>query len=208
MRRSRSKQIVRMVQLAILTAVVLVLQTAGTFFPIQILGTNLNLTLIPIVLGAIILGPSAGMWLGLVSGVYVYVVAGVMGVDPFTNFLFVNDPFVTACICIIKTTAAGLLAGLSYRLLHKKSELVAVFVAAAVTPIVNTGLFLAGSMIILDTISAFANSIPDLAGMNVMKFIFIVLIGKNFIVEFLLNLLIAPALKRIIRIVTPKKARH
>ncbi len=208
MARKRNDQLTRMVQLSILTAVVLVLQSAGTFFPIQILGTNLNLTLIPIVLGAIILGPWAGAWLGLVSGVFTYVVGGVMAVDYFTNFLFVADPFITACICIIKTTAAGILAGFTYKLISPKNELVAIFFAAAVTPVVNTGLFLAGCMIILDTISAFANNIPEFAGMDVMKFIFIVLIGKNFIVEFAVNLLLAPALGRIIHIVKRRIIRR
>ncbi len=207
MARKRNQQMTSMVQLSILTAVVLVLQTIGTLFPLQILGTNLNLTLIPIVLGAIILGPRAGVWLGLVSGVYTYVVGGVMGVDPFTGFLFIQNPFVTACICVIKTTAAGWIAGLMYKLLAKKNEVVAVFLAAAVAPIVNTGLFLAGCMVILNTISAFADSIPDFAGMDVMKFIFIVLIGKNFIAEFALNLLLSPALQRIIHIVRKRVTR-
>ncbi len=208
MARKRNDQLTRMVQLSILTAVVLVLQTIGTFFPIQILGTNLNLTLIPIVLGAILLGPRAGVWLGLVSGVYIYVVGGVMGMDLFTNFLFINNPFITACICVFKTVVAGLLAGLVYRLVCKKNELAAVFVASIVTPLVNTGLFLAGSMIILDTITAFADSIPDFAGMDIMKFIFVVLIGKNFIAELLLNLLLAPALQRIIHIVGKRVSRQ
>ncbi len=208
MARNRNQQLVKMVQLSILTAVVLVLQSAGTFFPIQILGTNLNLTLIPIVLGAIILGPWAGAWLGLVSGVFTYVVGGVMAADYFTNFLFVANPFITACICVIKTTAAGILAGFAYKLLSPKHELVAVFVAAAVTPVVNTGLFFCGCMIILDTISAFADTLPDFAGMDIMKFIFIVLIGKNFIAELALNLILAPALQRIIRIVRKNVVRR
>ncbi len=208
MARKRNDQLTRMVQLSILTAVVLVLQTAGTFFPIQILGTNLNLTLIPIVLGAIILGPRAGVWLGLVSGVYIYVVGGVLGMDAFTSFLFINNPLITACICVFKTVIAGLLAGLVYRLLSRKNELASVFLASAVTPVVNTGLFLAGCMIILDTITAFAGSIPDFAGMDIMKFIFVVLIGKNFIAELALNLLLAPAIRRIIHIVQKRVSAH
>ncbi len=209
MARSNRKLILKMVQTAILTAIVLVLQSLSTFFPnlFQIMGTNLNLTLIPIVLGAVIIGPYAGAWLGLVSGIYVYVVGGVMGFDSFTNFLFVNNPVITAGICLVKTTLAGYLAGLIYRLLSKKHELAAVFVAAAVTPVVNTGVFLGGCMIILDTISEFANAIPDFKGMDIMKFIFIVLIGKNFIVELILNLLFAPGIQRIIRMVARGKAR-
>ena len=109
------------VMLAALTAIVLVLQITG--ITVRILTTNINIGLVPIVFGAITLGPAAGAWLGLVSGVSTFVLLGVMGGDPtFTVILFNNAPVMTALICIVKTTAAGYLSGLVYRILKEKSK--------------------------------------------------------------------------------------
>ena len=150
-----------MTSLAVLTAVVLVLQLTGTTIRIPFLSTSVSLVLIPITLGAILLGPLAGAFLGFVFGAVVYVSGGVLGMDPFTLLLFQQHPIITAGICLLKSTLAGFLAGLAYRLLCPRKEvnteesknnafgkisrsLLAVFVAAAVTPIVNTGIFILG----------------------------------------------------------------
>ncbi len=206
MARKRNQQLLYMVELAILTAVVLVLQTAGIVIKIPILGTPVSLVLVPIALGAMVLGPGAGAFLGLVFGLQVYITCGVMGTDPFTAFLFNNNPIMTALICLVKSTLAGFLAGYVYRLVSKKNELLAVFLAAAVTPVVNTGIFILGCLIILDTLTAFAASIDY--GNSALHFIFITCAGINFVFEFAVNLLLAPALQRIVHIVTKKAFRH
>ena len=84
----RKQSILYMVELAVLTAIVLVLQFTGVAIRIPFLGTSVSLVLIPIALGAMILGPAAGAWLGFVFGLEVYIQCGVMGLDPFTAFLF------------------------------------------------------------------------------------------------------------------------
>ncbi len=206
MARKRNQQLLYMVELAILTAVVLVLQTAGIVIKIPILGTPVSLVLVPIALGAMVFGPGAGAFLGLVFGLQVYITCGVMGTDPFTAFLFNNNPIMTALICLVKSTLAGFLAGYVYRLVSKKNELLAVFLAAAVTPVVNTGIFILGCLIILDTLTAFAASIDY--GNSALHFIFITCAGINFVFEFAVNLLLAPALQRIVHIVTKKAFRH
>jgi uncharacterized membrane protein len=194
-----------MVQLSILTAVVLVLQAAGVVIKIPILGTPVSLVLIPIALGAMILGPAAGAWLGFVFGLEVYIQCGVMGLDPFTAFLFQQNPVITAGICLVKSTLAGYLAGVSYKLMVKKNELLAVFLAAAITPVVNTGVFVAGCFVIFDTITAFAESMSY--GKNTIHFIFIGLAGLNFVFEFIINMIFAPSLQRIIHLVGKKVHR-
>ncbi len=203
MRKSRNQQLLRMVELAILTAVVLVLQTAGIVVPNPLGGTPISLVLIPIALGAMILGPAAGAWLGFVFGAHVYITLGVMHMDPaFTGVMFDNDPIMTAAICLVKSTLAGFLAGVVYRALRQKSEWLAVLVAAAVTPIVNTGIFILGGLCMFDTMQMFAGP-----GKSVLYFLVIVCAGFNFVFEFILNMLLAPALQRIVRIVTPKRFR-
>ena len=205
-RRKQKQQVLFLVQLALLTAVILVLQLAGIAIRLPIPGTTpVSLVLIPIALGAMLLGPAAGAFLGFVFGLVVYITCGVMHLDPFTAFLFDSNPIITAGICLIKSTLAGFLGGLAYKLLSKKNMLLAVFVTAAIVPIVNTGIFCLGCLVILDTIRGFM-SFAEVGG-TALYFIFIGCAGVNFILEFAVNMVFSPALERIIRLVSKKVRR-
>ncbi len=200
-KQTQIQKIRQMVLLAVLTAMVMVLQLAGNYVRLPIMGTTVSLVLIPIALGAMLLGPAAGAWLGLVFGAVVYIQCGVMGMDAFTAFLFNAHPIVTLLICVVKSTLAGFLAGLVYRLLKNKNEILAVFLAAAVTPIVNTGVFIIGCFAILSTIESFIAVNQEFFGdVSGVYFLFIVCAGINFIFEFILNMVMAPAIERIIHI--------
>lgn len=191
----------KLVELAILTAIVAVLQLTGT--AIHFGATSISLVLIPIVLGAILVGPAAGAWLGFEFGLIVYLM-GVFGADVFTYILFVDHPVITALICIVKGTLAGWCAGVVYRLIGKKHPVPAVFAAAAVAPVVNTGLFILGALVVKDTlVSKFVAE-----GMTVLYFLVVVCAGLNFVFEFLLNLIVSPALCRIVRVVGKQLGRE
>ena len=195
----KSNSVLRMTQLAILTAIVVVLQCFGGLLRLPFMGTAGNLVLIPIAIGAILLGPGAGCWLGLVCGTVIYIY-GVTGADPFTHILFEAHPFITAAICLVKTGLAGVLAGLVWRAMKGLNELCALFTAAVLVPVVNTGVFVLGCFTILDTIGSLA---PE--GQGAIAFIFLGLAGVNFLFELGLNLVLTPAVQRIITIVAPKK---
>ncbi len=203
-RASAHQQVIKLVQLALLTAVVLVLQFTGVGIKLPIPGTtNISLVLIPIALGAMLLGPAAGAFLGFVFGAVVYVTGGVMHMDFFTGFLFDNHPVITAGICLIKSTLAGFLGGWVYRVVRGKNTLLAVFLAAGIVPLVNTGVFVIGCLCILDTIEALMAA-AGIAGQTAVYFIFIGCAGLNFVCEFAVNMILSPALERILRIVGRK----
>ncbi|MBO5285446.1 MAG: ECF transporter S component [Clostridia bacterium] len=180
------------VYLAILTALLIVLNLLGSVFKIV---TNVNLTLIPIVLGALMLGIKGGIILGVISGLMTFIF-GVTGVDPFTQFLFSQHPVLTFLTCTVKITAAGALGGLVYKLISKKNTYVATFVASAVVPVVNTALFIVGALTMYDSISALAS--PD--GYGVVYFLVIVCAGVNFLIELAINVLVAPAIHTTVRV--------
>ncbi len=185
--------------LAVLLALVVVLQAFGGSFSIGLI--TLNFTLIPIVLGAIVLGAGAGALLGFASGVVVLVQV-IIAPAGFYWIIWTNSPLVTTCICLIKTTAAGAVAGLLFQLLQKKNLLVATFVAAGVVPVINTGLFILGCMAMWNTV-AFAAE-----GVNVFKFIIVSLVTFNFFVELAVNLLVAPALHTVYGVVEKQLKRR
>ena len=71
----------------------------------------------------------------------------------------------------------------------------ATFVASAAAPVINTGLFILGALIMVrDTLTAnFVN------GTSVIYFLIIGCAGVNFLIELALNLVVAPALVRVTR---------
>ena len=200
-RRKQKQNILYLVQLALLTAVIMVLHFSGVAIPA--FGTKISLVLIPIALGAMLLGPVAGAILGLIYGATVFISLGVMHMDPFTGFLFDNTPIMAALICTVKTTAAGFVAGWVYRVLAKKNVLLAVFVAAALVPTVNTGIFVLGCFLIYSTISEFAAG----AGYSAVYFILIICAGLNYVLELAINMIFSPALERLVRLLSKKIRR-
>ena len=203
-RRSKKQSILYLTELALLVAITMVLHFTGAAIPA--FGTKFSLVLIPIALGAMVLGPTAGAILGFVYGVTVYVSFGVLHLDPFTGFLFDNHPIIAALICIIKTTAAGFVAGWVYRWLRKLNEWVAVFAAAILVPTVNTSVFVAGCFCILNTINQYVATDPK-ATYSGVYFILAICAGLNYPPELAANIVFAPALERIIRLVSKKLTR-
>ena len=189
--------------LAVLLALVIVLQIWGGF--IRIGATPLSFVLVPIVLGALLLGVTGGAVLGLAFGIVV-LVQGIL-TDPFTQFLFTDSPFMTVLICLGKGFLAGFVPAIVYRLLKKKNEYVAVFVASACAPLMNTGFFILGCLIINGTISGYISSVPELGGTSPVYFLFILCAGINFLIEFAINLVFAPAIHRVVTVVE-KRVMH
>lgn len=179
---------------AILLALVIVLQLFGS--SIKIGATSLSFVLVPIVLAGMVLGPIAAGLLGFIFGVIVYM-QGLFGVDAFTAILINDHPFLTALTCLGKGLGCGLASGCCYKLFKRNNETAASFVSAAICPIINTGLFILGALLMSDMLSA--NFVED--GSTVIYFLIIGCAGVNFLVELVINLICAPVILRITKIV-------
>ena len=180
----------RLTWLAVLSALVVVLQLWGS--QIKILGVSMNLSLVPIVLGAIMLGMWGGAILGFINGLVV-LIAGITGMDPFTNFLFGYHPILTSFTCIVKTTVAGVLSGLVYNFVKSKRKYLGTFLSSAIVPVVNTTIFILCALLMSNTVSMLMGDSP-----SVIYFLVICCAGVNFLIELAVNLVIAPALYRVI----------
>jgi uncharacterized membrane protein len=104
---------------------------------------------------------------------------------------------------VIKGVAAGLVSGVVYKLFKGKEKNAFVVIASAVAcPIVNTGIFVSGLFVFYyDLMSEFASAN---AYASTVAFIFIGIVGLNFVVEFVINVLLIPVVLRILSIVVPK----
>ncbi len=177
----------------ILTAVEIVLQIAGNFIAIG--PVSINLSLIPIALGAILYGPFCGAFLGFINGLSVLFAPSTLAV-----FMPIN-PVATIFLCILKSTLAGLFAGLIYLPFKEKRQFVGSIIASMIVPIVNTGLFAIGSLIFFRPfLDAVAVGFP-----NLYAALFIGVIGWNFVFEFLVNTALSPALARVVKIMQHKQ---
>ncbi len=195
---STHASVVKMTQLAILTAIVILLQCFGGLLRLPFMGTAGNLVLIPIALGAILLGGGSGAWLGFVCGAVV-LLFGVLGMDPFTHLLFEVAPFMTVLICLVKTTLAGFLSALVFRALAKKNEVAALFLSAGLVPVVNTGVFVLGCLIILEKLRYVVETLELMPkGGNAVAFLFLGLAGVNFLFELGVTLVLTPAVQRVL----------
>ena len=102
----------RLTGLALMTAIIVVLQVVASF--VKFGPFTITLALAPILIGAALYGPKAGACLGGVFGAVV-LLACILGWDPGGAILWNANPFLTALVCLGKGILAGLAAGLVYR---------------------------------------------------------------------------------------------
>lgn len=189
-----SEKIRRLVTLAILTALIIVLQIISNYIkfgPVQI-----TLALAPMIIGTALYGAWAGAFLGAMLGV-VILISGLIGIDGGFMMILLNaNPFFAVAVCILKTTVAGFSAGLIYNLIEKKNSLVATFASGIICPVVNTGLFiLAMATVFIETLRSFAGDT------DILTFVMTAFVGVNFLIELAVNLILGVAIARIIRAV-------
>ena len=209
--KNSKKTVLYMVEMALLTALVVVLQVFGT--AVKIGPLPMSLVLVPIVMGACLLGVRAGGMLGLIFGI-VTAVMGIVGADGFSLMLFEARPVWFVILCLAKATAAGLGAGLLYRALErplgKKSKTLQTVLACAIAPIINTGIFVLGMIFFyFDTLNALPSLYPDaFGGFNSgMQVLFLGLAGLNFVGEFVVSLVLSPVVVRVVDVVKNKLTR-
>ena len=185
--KNKSRQeIQKLVLLSVLSAIVAVLAYVSQFIALG--GTPVTLTLIPVVLGAALCGQFAGAWLGGVSGVIILVTGQA------TWFLGFSIPG-TIITVMVKGILSGFCAGLVYKILAIFNRYLAVLVSAIVCPVVNTGIFLLGSLIFfMDTVSAGAAA----DGMSVGGYLIVAFVGLNFVFELLANIIFSPVILKVL----------
>ena len=187
----------RLTILALLSAIIVVLQIICSF--VRFGPVSITLALTPIIIGAALYGVGAGTVLGSAFGL-ITLIAGLIGWDG--GFIMAMMTFednilygiATVLLCIGKAVAAGFVGALVYRLLAKKSRLIAVIAAGIATPVTNTGVFAIGML------TVFRSFLSASAGANAVSVLFLTWIGVNFLVELGTNLLLATVITRVIEV--------
>lgn len=151
---------------------------------------NLNLALIPVIVAACFYGPVMGLILGLLNGCIALCAPTTIG------FFMPYNPVATVFLCLLKTGAAGFIAGFIYRAFAKKHEYVGVIVASISVPVINTGIFIAGVYAFFLDLYASIN----VSGVNVFEFVLLSVLTVNFAVEVCSTAVLSPAVYKILKI--------
>jgi len=196
----KNNRTLMLTQLGILTAIVVALQLLAIatrpLFPMF----AVSLVLLPITVGAALIGVRAGGWLGLAFG------AAVLISGDAAAFLAINIP-ATVFLVLAKGLSAGLAAGAMYKIVignsQKGSRTLAAVAAGVTCPIVNTGVFIIGSyLFFLPTVREWGAA---MGYANSTAYIFLGMVGVNFLVELGINLILIPVIVRLIQYGQDKK---
>ena len=186
----------RVALLGILIGLVIVLQLFASAIPM--FGVTLNFSLIPIALAGIMLGVLGGTIVGFVCGLVVFITMAVLGQEPSTAFLFQTNPVILTIMCIGKTTLAGTISGLLYGLISKANQTIGVWVSSLVIPIVNTGVYMLGMVLMKSSVAEFLGLDTFTAG-TVFAVVF-GLIWLNFVLEIVINTIFTPAVYSVVKV--------
>ena len=190
----KNDSVKKMTGTAILLAIEIVFQVIGNYITLPG-GISINLSLIPIALGAILFGPLSGGFLGLMNGLLVLFAPSTQAV------FFQYAPLGTIVTCLSKCTIAGIVAGLVFKLINKKSFIVAAIIASLLVPILNTGIFA------LCALTLIAKAIENLnvENVNTFKFLFLILITWNFLIEFTVTTVLSPTIAKVTKIISKEQ---
>ena len=178
----------KLVRMAFLAALVAVLQIVAYYARISTI--PVSLVLIPITIGAMSGGIGSGAFLGGVFSV-VCLITSFTGIDQAGFYLLEVNAVWTVLLILVKGIAAGAASGAVYRLMRKLSvpTLPSSVVAAVVTPVVNTGLFLVGMYVFFEeTLTMWAG------GSSAFLTVLTTVVGINFVVELLTTVVLTPAI--------------
>ena len=143
------RKTINLVVMALLTAVLFIMSlTPLGYLNIGPLAITFNM--IPVAIGAILLGPVGGGILGFVFGMTSFLqAAGVMGVSPLGTLLFAENPFFTFIVCVVARTLDGVIIGFVCKGMSKaiKNKIPVYGVTGFLAAALNTVLFM-GALVI------------------------------------------------------------
>ncbi len=178
-----------MTELAFLIAIELIMKLTGlSSIPVGPLVMTFNM--IPIAIGAILMGPLAGGVLGFVYGLTSFYDA-VTGASVMTGIFFQLNPVHTFILCVGMRVLVGVFTGLVFMGLKKidKTHTISYFAAGLFAPLCNTTLFMGYIVAVFYQIDFIQGKVAALGALN--PFMYIILsVGVQGLVEAVTGLLI------------------
>ena len=197
---NRSSRTVKLVEMALLVAIILILAFTPLGY-IKTLGLEITLIVVPVTIGAIILGPLGGAVLGAVFGITSFIQC--FGMSPFGAVLLGINPFGTFVVCVVSRILMGWLTGLIYKGLSKfpKMKNWKILIANLAGPILNTFFFMS-TLVIFFFSSDYIQSLAG--GLNPFRFV-IAFVGVNGLVEAAACFVVGSAITKALQVAMKNK---
>ena len=182
MNRNKKYGVRYLTQLALLVAIEMVMKTIG-LGSVPVGPLYMSFLTVPIAVGAIVLGPIAGMILGGVFG-FVSFLDAIKGASIMTSNLLAVSPVHTFVLCFGTRVLMGACVGFVYQIMEKISKNAAVncFVTSLSAPLLNT-LFFMGYIVLAFYQTAYIQSLVSSKGASNPLMFVVLLVGIQGIVE-------------------------
>ncbi len=184
----------KMVQLALFIAIIILM----AFTPIGYIKTpaiEITLIVIPVTVGAIVLGPASGAILGGVFGITSFIQC--FGMSAFGAALLGINPVATLVVCLVPRILMGWLSGLVFMALKKidKTKVISYAVASLAGPVLNTILFMSALMLFFYKTDYIQGFVSMTGTTNVFAFV-IAFVGINGLIEAGINFVAGGAVSK------------
>lgn len=190
----------KLVQMAILIAIMLIM----AFTPLGYLKIGMieiSFMTIPVVIGAILLGPAAGAILGGVFGLTSFIQC--FGMSAFGATLLSINPVLTFLVCMVPRILMGYLAGVIFQVLHRidKTKILSFAVSSLSGAVLNT-IFFVGLLMLLFGSSDYIMGMRG--GMSLLSFL-AAFVGVNGVVEAIVAFILGTAISKALVQFLPKE---
>lgn len=187
-------RILRLCETALLVAIIVLM----AFTPLGYLrmpGLEITFIQIPVVVGAILLGPGTGLFLGAVFGITSFFQC--FGLSPFGAALLAINPWMTAIVCLVPRALMGWLCGLIFRALARvdKTRLLSFGAASLSAAVLNTVFFMAAVVLLFHNTDYILQLQQDLGATGILTFV-VAFVGVNGLVEAIVCTVVGTAVAK------------
>ena len=204
--KTNTGRILRLTQLSVLVAMLIIFGfTSIGYIRIPALAIEITLNVIPVAIGAIVLGPYAGAICGAVFGLTSFWQAAT-GTSAFGALLFQHSPVYTFILCFVPRVLTGLLTALIFKAMMKackNKNSIPCAVAGLSCPLLNTLLFVGTFIMLFMKTNIFNDLYVSSAANNIGAF-FVWFVGLNGVIEAIAGFIIATAIAKALLIANKK----
>jgi uncharacterized membrane protein len=194
----------QLVRLAVLAAIILIMAYTPLGY-LRTAGLEISFLTIPVVIGAIIIGPAGGAILGGVFGITSFLQC--FGASVFGATLLAINPFYTFVVTIVARVLMGWITGLIFKGLQKidKTKLLSFGAASLIGPLLNTFFFMGFLILFFYQTDYIQGFVTAMGAKSVLTFI-VMFVGLQGLVEALVCFVASTAISKALFVVTKKKS--
>ena len=182
-------------EVALFVGIILVMKITG-LSSIPVGPLVMTFTMIPIAIGAMLLGPLAGTILGAFFGL-TSLYDAITGKSAMTHFFFQESPFLTVLLCVGTRALVGAATGWLFRAFSKvdKKHTWSYFAGGLAAPVLNT-LFFMGFIVLVFYRSSFVQNLVSKLGATGPIMFIVLVVGVQGLVEAATGLVIGGAISK------------